>query len=314
MTEEGNAYTTVITLTYDPVTYTDEEIAILRTSFLELGSVRTRGLYEPAAGAGIDISVVIEFVGLAAASGIVGHLATKVYEGIVQRIKDFYGKKNGVGTQTPNSIHISYDDLEFQLTLVSDEVLDDLPQLAEQIHWLVTSRDNDGQSIHRVIIPVEYLDGEWHGINLSNPSGLEYKNRYRYWHVDAWDVTGTPRIYDSEEREFVETPDPDNSLPSSNEDALLEDLLAAPLDIPEHTSEAPILLEVIPMVCFLEPDVNTKKRDIIDVHMDNYGQFSINGVTVSSYENYGNSLGVIQCADGTSYYVHETDLLRLPQG
>jgi hypothetical protein len=194
----------IFDITYDGGAYTSEDSASLQQDLQELGSVRSRPHYSPAAGWGVDIMMVISFIGVAVAGGIIEHITGNFFDIVVKKLRDFYRPRRHEGLRFPRSIRLSYDDMDINVLLLSEDALEKVPQLLIAINEHIIATLSDERPIHEITLPMEYSDGEWRAINLDNPSGIEYIDPYRYWRTAPRDVSGSAYIYDSHERTFID--------------------------------------------------------------------------------------------------------------
>ncbi len=305
----------VFDITYEGLVYTSEDSARLQQEFQELGSVRSRPHYAPAAGWGVDIMMVISFIGLAIAGGLIEHITGKFFDSIVKKLQDFYRERRPEGLRFPRSIRLSYDDMDITVLLISEGVLEKLPEILTTIHEHIIAAPSEERPIHEITLPMEYRGGEWRPINLDNPSGIEYQDPYRYWRTAPRDLSGSAYIYDSHERIFIDEYASTAEAIEQDQKNLLSTLLDIPLlDMP--LAGAPFIPDRLsyPIVGFLEPEISTNKRLIIDVGRHEEGGYFIDGVEITGISGYDQELSELKCADGSIYYVLHSDVGKIFRG
>jgi hypothetical protein len=69
-----------------------------------------------------------------------------------------------------------------------------------------------------------------------------------------------------------------------------------------------------PIVGFLEPEIATNKRLIIDVGRHEQGGYFIDGVEITEISGYDQELSELKCADGSIYYVLHSDVTKFFRG
>jgi hypothetical protein len=162
---------------------------------------------------------------------------------------------------------------------------------------------------------MEYSDGEWQPINLDNPSGIEYADPYRYWRTAPRDISGSPYIYDSHERIFIDEYASTAEAIENDQKNLLSTLLDIPL-LEMPLASVPVTPDRMsyPIVGFLEPEITTNKRLIIDVGRHEEGGYFIDGVEIAEIGAHDEELSKLKCADGSIYYVLHSDLGKIFRG
>ena len=69
-----------------------------------------------------------------------------------------------------------------------------------------------------------------------------------------------------------------------------------------------------PIAGFLEPEITTNKRLIIDVGRQEEGGYTIDGVEITEIGAHDEELSELKCADGSIYYVLHSDLGKIFRG
>jgi hypothetical protein len=194
--------TTIVTITHRASDYSEEDIKLLHSELAFLGNIRSKGYLIPAAGAGTDLILVIEFIGTAAASGIIGTVAYNLFSKLATSLlRLFNHRKEQFPLLQFDKIKVVYEDIEIQIALTSPKVIKNLPEIMMEIHRLISTSN---QSIHEIYMPVGYNVDEftlWHG-NLPNYSP-DYP--FRYWLLRVKDASGSERIYDTHTGQTIET-------------------------------------------------------------------------------------------------------------
>jgi hypothetical protein len=176
MDDTTNIQAVVFEIVYDAGTYSDEDGAVLKQDFSEFGSVRVRPYNGVAAGWGVDIMLVISFIGGIAVTHLIEQITEKLFDNIVAKIKEFYRPRRVAGIRFPRTITLSYDDIDITMHLISDESLDNLPKLLAAIHKELLANPSKDRVIHRITVPMEKQDGRWQEISHDRGFELDAEN------------------------------------------------------------------------------------------------------------------------------------------
>jgi hypothetical protein len=106
---------TTITVNYNAGDISDNDIQQFKVELQELGYTRLRGYRGPSAGTAFEFWILIEFIGLAAASGIIGHLAEKLFDKLSTKILSFMKSLTDPRQPCAGGVKISYDDLDIDI-------------------------------------------------------------------------------------------------------------------------------------------------------------------------------------------------------
>jgi hypothetical protein len=123
---------TVFKVDYHAGDIPDTDIQQFKDELQEFGFVRVRGYRAPAAGTGAEIRILIEFIGLAAASGIIGHLAVKFYKKLSAKIFSFMKAPHPL-RPTIEGIKISYDDLDIDIRYIDNNIIKNLSVIIDDV-------------------------------------------------------------------------------------------------------------------------------------------------------------------------------------
>lgn len=193
---------TVFDIRYRKDGYSEEDIESLRSELTDIGTVRARGLVMPAAGGSAELWIVIEFIGAAVASGIIGHIATKFYETLSEKLLGFYRKRQEPFPPELMTINISYDDFDIEICVPSNETVEKLPEIISSIQEHLLSSSPSDDVVHEVTLPMEFSQDAWRPYN-PNMSASAPPYPYRFWRVGARDISGFTKIYDSYNRKLI---------------------------------------------------------------------------------------------------------------
>lgn len=182
--------------------YSETDLETLRAALQPLGSLRMRAKHLPEAGGAAEFWMVVEFIGASAAAGIIGHLATKFYTRLADGLVAFVKRKR-VQSKFPAEIYsitISYDDLEIRLASPTDELLERLPYVMEDISDFIKLPAFREDPVHWICLPLEQREGVWRTpMPWESPA-----TGFRYWGIARWDVNPyIEDIYDSVQQQFL---------------------------------------------------------------------------------------------------------------
>jgi hypothetical protein len=90
--------------------YSSQEIQQLREELAEISNAQFRPQGIPEAGASFDIAFIVQWLGIAAAGGVVGNAAYDLLKGLARKLSDFYKRKERTSGFPPD---IDYLDLRF---------------------------------------------------------------------------------------------------------------------------------------------------------------------------------------------------------
>ena len=196
--------TAVVTISMRVGDYPPQDIALMKSEFAFLGQVRAVGHQMPAAGGGTELQLLVEFIGVAAASGIVGQLAYNLFAKISESLMRLYNHREA---RFPllyfDDIKLVYDDLEITIAALDPAAIEDLTDIAREIHGLISSKNP--KSKYQVILPIDFEKGrfvEWnkHAV-FTSP-----QHPVRYWLVRKKGFFGAERIYDRKRKAFIKIP------------------------------------------------------------------------------------------------------------
>lgn len=191
--------------------YSNDDLSFLRQEMAELGPVRTRAHTMPAAGGSTEIWMIISFFGTSAASGIIGHLATQFFLKLVSKLKNFSKRKTEPSSPQYEKLCFSYDDLDIELHIAGKASLERLPQVMADIAERIISSPIRPEPVHRVTLPMEPVNEFWRPYNF-NYSISTPRYPYRYWLIQARDVSGQTQIYDARKGRLIDISEDDHRL------------------------------------------------------------------------------------------------------
>jgi len=197
-------HSTIFKIEYRARGYSEDDFVDLKATFQSLGFARFRGQHLPEAGGVTELWLVIEFIGLSAAAGIIGHIASKFYETLSVGLLKFIARKSKQDPIYPEfmSMRITYDDLDIVISLPDNQTIEKLKNIISVIEKHLTQRPLSENLVQYVAIPVEYTDGHWELLSIWNQK--EYT--LRYWGVGTWGTPGITDIYDVQECKLLNVP------------------------------------------------------------------------------------------------------------
>lgn len=194
---------TAITVNYNAGDIPDNDIQQFKSELQEFGYTRLRGYRGPAAGIGFEFWVLIEFVGLAAASGIIGHLAVQFFNKLATKVLSFMKTPTDPRRPCAVSIKLSYDDLDIDIRYIDDKILKKLSRIINDIINEINNGGLKEAKANNIIMPMEIRDGKWEPFFVQDPSGI-YNYPFQFWKVSSHDIGGLFGIYDFMSKKFVE--------------------------------------------------------------------------------------------------------------
>jgi len=113
--------TTVVTLEYHAAHFNFDRLDLigLRDDFQFLGNVRTRSIEVTAAGSD-TLTLIIEFIGVSAASGIIGYLQGKLFDRIIKAIGKAKKYSDPTYGQEFTGVRLVYEDTEIIINGVAE--------------------------------------------------------------------------------------------------------------------------------------------------------------------------------------------------
>lgn len=173
----------------------DEEM--LRREVGSLGPMRLRALHLPEAGGSFEVDLVFQFIGTAFASGVLGHIATKWYDGASARIGRFVQHKVAKREPPDLTVTFSYDDIDIRIPMIAAAELGFLQNCGELLRAHLKSPALRRSEPTAIVIGM--CDGganEWSEPNAAN--ALEPDRRY--WGISLETHRLVTHLYDTETR------------------------------------------------------------------------------------------------------------------
>jgi hypothetical protein len=183
--------------------YDEGDARSLREYLEPFGAVRFRPLELPEAGGTHELWLVVSFIGTAALSGIIGHVATKYYEKLSAALIGFsLTKRKKSGSDPELSLKLSYDDMDLDIGPVDEARLGNLPTLARTVldHLQGPALNARGE-ITRIVIGMVKSGNTW-----SEPHTQDWPESLRFWGISFAGHRLITHIYDSETRLLAERP------------------------------------------------------------------------------------------------------------
>jgi hypothetical protein len=148
--------TTVVTLEYHAASFNFERLDFigLRDEFQFLGNVRTRSIAVPAAGTD-TLTLIIEFIGVNAAAGIIGYLEGKLFDRIMKAISKARKHSEQTYAMEFTGIRLVYEDTE---VIIGDLAQIDgrhIKSILEQIPHILSK--DEYLPINRIELPIMYM-------------------------------------------------------------------------------------------------------------------------------------------------------------
>jgi len=194
---------TTITVNYNAGDIPDNDIQQFKTELQELGYTRLRGYHGPAAGTGFEFWILIEFIGLAAASGIIGHLAVKFFDKLSTKILSFMKSPTDPRRPYAAGVKLSYDDLDIDIRYIDDNILKNMSVIINDIINEIHNGGLKGSKATKIVMPMEIRDGEWEPFFVQDPSGT-YNYPFQFWEISSNNISGRFGIYDFLGKKFIE--------------------------------------------------------------------------------------------------------------
>jgi|WetSurMetagenome_2_1015567.scaffolds.fasta_scaffold764238_1 hypothetical protein len=194
---------TTITVEYNAGDIPDIDIQQFKAELKELGYIRLRGYHGPAAGTGFELSISIEFIGLAAVSGIIGHLAIHFFNKLSAKILSFLKKPPHHFRPYVAGIKLSYDDLDIDILYIDENIIKDISLIANDIMNEINNGGLKGCKPNTILMPMEIRDNGWEPFFIE-ASSEKYDYPFRFWKVTSLNIDGCFGIYDFTSKKFVE--------------------------------------------------------------------------------------------------------------
>lgn len=192
--------TIVATIEYHAPGFNFERLDLisLRDEFRFLKNVRTRRINIPAAGSD-TLTLIIEFIGINAAAGIIGYLEGKLFDKIIEAIfkaKNHFDKTYSMGF---TGLKLVYEDTEIIIENIEQLGGKDIKQILEQIPHILSDKKN--LPVNKIELPIMYVKPFfrlWSGQRPGNDP-----EPFRYWLLSALGNSREPMIYDSQTKTTV---------------------------------------------------------------------------------------------------------------
>jgi hypothetical protein len=196
---------TTITVNYNSKDIPDTDIQQFKAQLQELGYTRVRGYRIPATGVGFELWMTIEFIGLAAVTGIIGNLTVHFFNKLGEKISSFINKAPHPFEPFITNIEISYDDIDIKIKYIDENILPKIPLLMKDI---MNEIDNGGLKecrVNTIIMPMEFRDGHWDSFNIE-ASSEKHDYPFRFWDISSRN-NGCFGVYDFINKKFIKPDD-----------------------------------------------------------------------------------------------------------
>jgi hypothetical protein len=183
--------------------YDQDDEGEIRTELEAFGAVRMRSLYLPEAGGVSEFWLVVEFVGVSFAAGLIGHLSGQVYDRFsasFSRLVERYRQKHG--WEPEFWLTLSYDDTDIDIGAVTPEVSKQLPTLMRSVHDHLARDPLKSASVNRIVLGMTQDEGRWLEPSLAEP----YEFDSRFWGVSLEGHRQITHIYDTATNLLSEMP------------------------------------------------------------------------------------------------------------
>jgi hypothetical protein len=154
------------------------------------------------AGTGFNFWISIEFIGLAAISGIIGHLAVQYFNKLSKKIISFIKKPSHRFQPIITKIKISYDDLDIKIYYVDENIIGHIFFIMKDIMNEINNGGLKECKSNRITMPMENRNGEWRPFFIEESENY-YEYPFRFWDICSRNINGCFGIYDFKGKEFV---------------------------------------------------------------------------------------------------------------
>jgi hypothetical protein len=194
--------TTVATIIRRAGDHDEEDVALMHSEFAFLENIRMRGRYTPAAGAGTNLQLIIEFIGVSAASGIIGQLAVNLFGKITKALLALYHHRTDAFPLLHfDDVILKYDDVTVTINYLNSEVIEQLPTIMEEVRQLMEQLTESPP--HEIQLPI-YFDGNDFDAWNKNSAHAYPKTPSRYWLLRVYDASGpSMRFYDHKNKAVI---------------------------------------------------------------------------------------------------------------
>jgi hypothetical protein len=199
-------HSTIFKAEYRARGYSGDDFQDLETTFNSLGAARFKGKHLPEVGGVTEFWLVVEFIGLSAVAGIIGHIAEQFYEKLSSGLLKFIERKRKQDPEYPEfmSLKLSYDDLDIFISLPEEQTIGKLSQIVSEIHAHLATFPLSESAIEYVALLVEQIDGRWELLSIWNHRNYTL----RFWGVGTCAAPFITDVYDAQERGLLKvTPD-----------------------------------------------------------------------------------------------------------
>jgi hypothetical protein len=193
---------TTFTVKYNARDISDIDIQQFQAELQELGHTRVRGYRGPAAGTGGEVWMLVEFLGLAAVTGIIQHLAVQFFNKLGSKILAFLKRPEHPFRPIITGIEISYDDLDIKIRYVDENILTNISSIMKDIINEINNSGLKECKSNTIIMPMEIKNGKWEPFFIEESSG-SYNYPFRFWDVTSRNINGCFGIYDFKSKKFV---------------------------------------------------------------------------------------------------------------
>lgn len=191
---------TIATIEYRAPGFNHDRLDLIgiRDEFRYLGNVRTRRINVPAAGSD-TLTLIIEFIGINAAAGIIGYLEGKLFDKIIKSISSARRHSEKVYFMGFTGIRLVYEDTEIIIEDLERINGEDIKRILEQIPQILSDENN--LPINKIELPIMYIKPFFQLWSIH--SAAHDPGHLRYWLLSAWGNSGEPKIYDSQTKRIV---------------------------------------------------------------------------------------------------------------
>jgi hypothetical protein len=193
----------VSTITFRASGYDAEDRTALAETFKPFGPTRLRPQTATEAGGSGEIWLVLEFIGITIATGVLAEIGIDLYRRISTSLKEFADRKN---QRTPAQVEVadiilSFDDMDIVIHNPSDKIIESLDVIVERARRGVSSGVLKDMNVTKIDIPgVPGFDGweEFRGPIEDRAEDL------KHWAITTDGEYAPSHGYDSEDDKLLD--------------------------------------------------------------------------------------------------------------
>jgi hypothetical protein len=190
-------FVTYSSIEFDVLAVDPKDIQSLRDEFAEIGPARIRSAYKERGGDWTTLWVVVTFVGLEYARGVISKIAEDNANQIQSKLRRVFAppSKNPLTIQNI-SIKLSFDDIELTINLPRDAPEGYLARTVSAVHEHISAGPLADTKPRAIVVPIIWGESGWEELSEWYYAG----DSERYWGIGEQGCPAMTAAYDRVER------------------------------------------------------------------------------------------------------------------